>query len=468
MENAIPPGLVEQVPQLVVMLLVVGAVLAFFWKLWQANTAFHDKWFERHEQAEKEQMTVIGSNTKASEHVATAVANLAERIGHSAGPDFPILSNPEPPLTHTISTPHPDASIGVPGGRFEPDVTYSRNALLQAGESAAWTIAKYGIDKLHAAGIKGAGARVVVIDTGVDADHPDLAANVDRPSCRSFVPGESFADGNGHGSHCMGIICADDNGGGVVGVAPDAKVSVAYKGLSNAGSGGDNGLANAITTAADLPGHRIFSMSFGSSQESRAISNALRYAKAKGHWLVAAAGNAGPGSVNWPGALPEVVCVGATDPNDRVAGFSSANEFVDVGFGGVQILSTIPGGRYAPMSGTSMATPGVAGVLALAAGELVRLGLPIPDQDVMAAVLYATCRDVGDPGRDNGVGYGIVQPAEFVAALVKKAGGGGPKPPTPSDPPAEWSIDYNDLTADAKARLGRSGVVGFKMAVQVA
>lgn len=445
----IPPGLVASVPQLVVMVLVVGAILAFMWRLWQSNQAFHDKWFERHELAEKEQMAVIGSNTKASEHVAQAVAHLADRIGtHSPGPDFPSLLKPEQPVTHTIASPaaNDPPHIGVPGGVFEPDYTVSLNVLQQTGETAAWTVPRYGIDKLHAAGVKGKGAQVVVIDTGVDAAHPDLKPNTDTVNSRSFVAGQSIFDGNGHGSHCGGIVAADDNAVGVVGVAPDATVTH-MKGLSNAGSGGDGGLASAIRAAADLPGHRILSMSFGSNGQSGPITEAIRYAKGRGHWLVAAAGNAGPGSINWPGALPEVVCVGALDDQDRVANFSSANDAVDVGFGGVQILSTVPGGRYAKYDGTSMATPGVAGLLALAAGELLRLGVQkLPPQDDMTEVLYACCRDVGRPGRDPGAGYGLPEPKLFLDAMVKRfAPATPPKPPVepPVEPPKEKPFVLN-------------------------
>lgn len=435
MEQVIPPGLVEQVPQLVVMLLVVGAILGFMWKLWQSSTAFHDKWFERHELAEKEQMAVVGNNTRASEKVAEAVGHLAERIkgdGH-----FPSLTGEH--MTHSIASPPTEPHIGVPGGRFEPDVTYTSRGLFALGETAAWTIARYGIDQLHAAGVKGDGAHVVVIDTGIDPNHPDLKPNF--AGGQSFVPGESYADGAGHGTHCSGIVAADDNGAGVKGVAPDAKV-MAHKGLNNRGSGAGGWLAGGIRAAADLPGHRILSMSFGADGEDPQISAAIRYALSKGHWAIAAAGNSGPGSVNWPGALPEVVCVAALDQNDRVASFSSANDFVDVGFGGVGILSTIPGGRYAAYDGTSMATPGVAGVAALAVGELLKKNLPIPPQAVMAEVLYATCKDIGEPGRDNGAGYGLVQPAEFIAKLVERVQGTLPPPvvPPPVPPPADTRV----------------------------
>lgn len=448
----IPPGLVDRVPELVVLVLVIGAILGFMWKIWQANTAFHDKWFERHEAAEKEQMQVIGHNTKASEHVAEAVSRLAEKIGRT-NTEFPLLT--QDAMTHSIASPPRDGetNIGTPDGHFEPPVSYSALALFQSGETAAWTIARYGIDKLHAQGIKGAGAKVAVIDTGLD-QHPDLVSNLDVAGSRNFVPRETIQDVNGHATHCGGIVAADDNGRGVVGVAPDAKV-VQFKGLSNAGNGVGSWLAGGIRAAADDPTVHILSCSFGSGAEDPQITAAVRYAVQKGKWVFAAAGNSGPGSINWPGALPEVVCVGALDRNDRVAGFSSANQFVDVGFGGVAILSTIPGNRYAPYDGTSMATPGVAGVGALAVGELLKSGLPIPSQDVMTEVLYSTCRDIGTPGRDNGAGYGLVQPAEFITALVARVRAGQPPVSPPTPPPAgdTRTINIADLQAKGVKRI---------------
>lgn len=458
MDHFIPPGLVEQVPQLVVMLLLVSLIFGFMWKLWQSQSGLVKEIVNRHEAMEKEQMQVLANNTDVIGQKTSAINHLADilkdfghevrRLGEKIDP--PYLRED---MTHSIASPSPEPHIGVPGGRFEPDKTYSARRLFAMGEAAAWTVARYGIDKLHEAGVKGGGAQVVVIDTGIDPAHQDLKPNL--AGGQSFVPSESYADGNGHGSHCSGIVAADDNGAGVKGVAPDAKVT-AHKGLNNRGSGAGGWLANAIRSAADLSGHRILSCSFGADAEDSQISAAVRYAVGKGQWVFAAAGNSGPGSVNWPGALPEVVCVAALDQNDRVAGFSSANDFVDVGFGGVAILSTIPGGRYATYDGTSMATPGVAGVAALAVGELVKKGLPIPPQAVMAEVLYATCRDIGVPGWDNGAGYGLVQPAEFIAKLVEKVQGSQPPvvPPVPQPPAGETrTINIADLQAKGVKRI---------------
>lgn len=410
----IPPELAHNVPQLVVMVIVVSAVLLFGWRALRLVVEMIGGGMGRIEAALTRMAEELRALTGATKSQATTFDTLTHEV-------------------HAMSH-HEDLQIGVPGGRFEPEIEYSRAKLqqMQSSDRAPWTHKLGGIDQLHARGIRGKGAVVVVIDTGMDARHEDLNANFDLGRSRSFT-GEPLTDVNGHGTHCTGIVCADNQGIGTLGVAPDA-LSIHGKGLSDRGSGAGSWLAGAIRYCADISGHKIFSLSFGAPAEDRAITDAIRYAISKGHWVVAAAGNSGPGSINWPGALEEVVCVAATTPTDTVASFSSANDFVDVGWGGTSILSTLPNNRYGEMSGTSMATPGVAGIAALAAGELLRLGLPIPTQKVMAEVLYSTAKDIGTPGRDPGAGHGRVQPAEFIAELVRRVQAGQPKPDPKPEP----------------------------------
>lgn len=385
--------------------------------------ATFDRIIERHEGIEVQQSQNLRDGHR---EMSTALRELTKQLGRG---DEVFRTLAQEHTEHPImrQTDQPEYHIGLPPGHEEPDEILSRTRI--AGEVRPWTWSEFGIDALCEAGIRGRGATVVVIDTGTDLGHSDLAPNTNAAASRSFT-GEPLHDGNGHGTHCCGIVAADDNGTGVQGVAPDAKL-VAMKGLSNQGSGYGSWLANAIRAAADLPGHKILSMSFGAGGEDPVISAAIRDAYAKGCWLVAAAGNDGPGSINWPGALDEVVCVASTDKGGRVSGFSSANEFVDVGFGGRDILSTYPGNRLATMSGTSMATPGVAGVLALAVGELIKAGRPIPHQSKMCEILYATC--TAPDQRNNYTGYGLVRPAKFIAAMLA-AGGAVNPPPVNPDP----------------------------------
>jgi len=418
---------------------VIAVVLYFAWRMQREQRSVTDRqnelidrWWTRHEDDEEHQRQTVEKLADNIHANTAALAELAASI-RTQSPTFPTLAHEAHDMrTHTADSDH-EYHIGLPPesrdpGSWEPEPGEILGRTRITGESTPWTHAEFGIDALYQAGVRGAGAVVVVIDTGIDPNHTDLKPNHDASKSKSFT-GELLNDGNGHGTHCCGIVAADDNGSGVRGVAPDATV-IAMKGLSNQGSGYGSWLSAAIRAAADLPGHKILSMSFGAGGEDPAISEAIRYAHSKGCWLFAAAGNEGPGSVNWPGALDEVVCVASTDKGGGVSSYSSANDAVDVGFGGRDILSTYPGNRLATLSGTSMATPGVAGVAALAVGELLKAGKPIPSQEAMKKVLYETCSDPA--GRNIYTGYGLVQPAKFIRAMVSAGGPVNPPPVTPA------------------------------------
>ena len=233
---------------------------------------------------------------------------------------------------------------------------------------------------------------VGVIDTGVDLDHPDLAANlwrnpdeipgngvdddgngfVDDVHGYDFVNGDSDPDDDhGHGSHCAGTIGAvGNNGVGVAGV--NWSVSLAsLKVLGSNGSGSLWGLAEAILYAAEkrIP---VLNASLGCDGCNVSyVRAALDTYEASGGLFVAAAGNSGKNndaSPHYPSSHTQdaVISVAATDSGDRLAGFSNYGaQSVDVAAPGVGILSTTPGGNYASFNGTSMAAPHVAGAVAL-------------------------------------------------------------------------------------------------------
>lgn len=227
----------------------------------------------------------------------------------------------------------------------------------------------------------GRGVRVAVLDTGLDLAHPDLAG---RPIVsRSFVQGEEVQDRHGHGTHCVGTACGPrtPSVGAGYGVAYGAEIHVG-KVLSNEGYGADGGILSGISWAV-ANGCRVVSMSLGSATQpgqpySQIYERVAMRALSQGTLIVAAAGNESMRSrgavrpVGHPANCPSILAVGAVSSNGTVADFSTgtvdAVGAVDVVGPGVDILSSWPmPQRNRRISGTSMATPHVAGVAALIA-----------------------------------------------------------------------------------------------------
>jgi subtilisin family serine protease len=237
--------------------------------------------------------------------------------------------------------------------------------------------------------------KIGVIDTGVDYNHPDLAANVwtnpgeipgngiddDANGYVDDVHGYDFAnndgdpfDDNGHGSHCSGTMAGvGNNNVGVTGVNWNAKI-VGIKFLSGSGSGSTDGAIGGIQYAI-VVGTRLTSNSWGGGGFSQALLDAINAAGAAGQLFVAASGNSSANtdvSPHYPSSYnsPYIIAVAATDHNDNLASFSNYGATtVDIAAPGVNILSTLPGNSYGLLSGTSMATPHVSGVVALAMGR---------------------------------------------------------------------------------------------------
>ncbi|HWS32323.1 MAG TPA: S8 family serine peptidase [Actinoplanes sp.] len=259
----------------------------------------------------------------------------------------------------------------------------------------------------------GAGVVVAVVDTGVDANHPDLRGNVLSGYDAVTNRAGTSRDGNGHGTHVAGTIAAlTGNDVGVSAVAPDARI-LPVKVLSDSGSGSMADAAEGIVWAADN-GAQIINMSLGGTTKVAAVSNAIAYARGKGVTVVAAAGNerAQGSPVSYPGADAGVIAVAATDSTDKVAAYSNAGSHVDVAAPGSAIWSTYPtalGKSYAQLSGTSMAAPHVAAAAALLKSLQPRL---TPDQ--IESALKTSAVDLGPKGFDEDYGYGRI---DAVAAL---------------------------------------------------
>jgi len=205
--------------------------------------------------------------------------------------------------------------------------------------------------------------RIAIVDTGVQYDHPDLAGKVVRGY--DFVDDDSDPyDGNGHGTHCAGIAAAvTDNGRGIAGIAPNATI-YAVRVLDDNGSGTLDDVANGIIHAADN-GADVISLSLGAPVGATTLRNAVDYAWNSGSVVVAAAGNSGTSLPSYPAYYDNAIAVAATDSNDNKASFSNYGSWVDVAAPGVDIYSTYTGSSYRSLSGTSMATPHVAGLAGL-------------------------------------------------------------------------------------------------------
>ncbi len=243
----------------------------------------------------------------------------------------------------------------------QPVQVQGRGAKVQPAQSVPWGVAKIGADRVSASNNA---VEVAVLDTGIQLDHPDLSANI-AGSYNAIRPGASATDKNGHGTHVAGTVAALNNAIGVVGVAPAVRL-YAVKVLGDSGYGYVSDIIEGIDWAIGH-GAEVINMSLGTSVDVQALHDAVIRAFDAGVTVVAAAGNSGPAdnTVNYPARYPEVIAVAATDQNDALASFSSRGPEVDVAAPGVSILSTYKGSWYATLSGTSMATPHVAGTAAL-------------------------------------------------------------------------------------------------------
>jgi thermitase len=270
----------------------------------------------------------------------------------------------------------------------------------------------------------GDGTKVAILDTGVANVHDDIASQV--VGYANFVSADTKEDPKanpedkyGHGTHVAGIVAAKYNNKiGVAGVCPDCSI-LDVKVLNDSGSGSSSVIANGISWAADN-GAKIINMSLGQRVSSRTLEAAVNYAWNKGVVIVAAAGNAGTQAKIYPGAYPNVIAVAATDNKDNKASFSTYGKWVDVAAPGVNVYSTFPNhefllgtqnGRsmgYDVASGTSMASPVVAGVAAL-----VWASQASPDKDSVRAKIESTADPI--PGTGTNWARGRVNACKAVA-----------------------------------------------------
>ena len=273
-------------------------------------------------------------------------------------------------------------------------------AILPRGDvpATAEQTTPWGIDRVNAKKAwettRGAGVKVAVVDTGIDFTHTDLKV---AGGFNTIDPDVSFKDDNGHGTHVAGTIAGIDNGDGVVGVSPDVTL-YGVKVLSASGSGTFADVIEGIQWTVEN-GMHIANFSLGASRGTQALEDAVNAAAEAGVAIIAAAGNSGR-SVGFPAAYPGALAVAASNSGDGVAGFSSRGPEVDVIAPGVGINSTWMGGGYRSISGTSMATPHVVGLAALAVAARGINGI-----DAIRKALKDAASPIGDfPAEQQGAG----------------------------------------------------------------
>ena len=317
---------------------------------------------------------------------------------------------------------------------------------------ASWGVKQIGAGDVHTAGNTGQGVKVGVIDTGIDYTHPDLVG-VYAGGYDIINNDPDPFDDYGHGTLVAGIIAANMNGQGVVGVAPDAEI-YAYKVLDANGEGDYSDLIAALERATLVDHVDVINMSLGGTEDTQALADEVAAVYARGAIMVAASGNVNPFDwqqllygcpVAFPGAYPQVFATTFTNPDDALTGYSCTGPEVDFAAPGDLINSTAstgscplcaPSGYRADLSGTSFASPHLAGTVALVlAHGITNAGDPTTLADDVKAHLCAnTTQGFGvlstpiaptDPRYAQYFGCGVVNAKKALIDNPPPTGGGG-------------------------------------------
>ena len=231
-----------------------------------------------------------------------------------------------------------------------------------SAQMIGWEIKKLNIDRQWTYS-EGRGVIVAVIDTGCDLEHIDIKNNLLK-GINIIDKSKDPQDDNGHGSHVCGMIAAENNGLGMVGVSPKVKI-LPVKALDSKGNGSLRNVIEGIIWAADA-GADFITMSLGASNSNDQLEKAIQYASLKGSVVFAAAGNSGENTeILYPARYKNVISIGAIDENLSRTSFTCSGEDLDFLSPGHNIFSIAPNNGYAIMSGTSMSNPFAVGCAAL-------------------------------------------------------------------------------------------------------
>ncbi|WP_227521954.1 S8 family serine peptidase [Bacillus solitudinis] len=305
----------------------------------------------------------------------------------------------------TVSIP----AVAMKGLQKNPTIAVIEpDSVVNVTQTQDWGITQTQAPTAWESGFTGKGVNIAVVDTGI-APHEDLVIS-GGASFTAYTT--SYSDDNGHGTHAAGIIGARNNNFGTVGIAPEVNL-YAVKALDSNGSGYLSdviaGIDWSITNKMD-----IINLSLGSTSHSSTLQQVVDKAYNQGILVVAAAGNNGTiegleDTVNYPARYASAIAVAATDSSNNRASFSATGNTVEVAAPGVGIVSTYLGNRYVQMSGTSMATPYTAGNLAL-----LKQANPTLTHAELRLKLQENLIDLGDSGKDNWFGHGLIQAPKLV------------------------------------------------------
>lgn len=354
--------------------------------------------------------------------------------------------------------------------------------------TSSWGVQYIGSQPVHSQGINGAGVKIAVLDTGIDYNHEDLDGN--------FKGGYDFVNNDPdpwddncltfsktcHGTHVSGIVAAEHNDIGIVGVAPGASI-YAVKILDAGGFGYASLVVSGIEWAIDN-NMNIISMSIESTENSTAVLDAVNVAYNSGILLVAAAGNTKGGAVMYPAAYDSVIAVTAIDQNGQRASFSPIDQRIEIAAPGVGIYSTVCinadlshciQSGYGFLSGTSMAAPHVTGVAALIFSTNFHdvNGDGSRNNKDVREIIRNTAFDAGCSGDDNVYGHGIVdasnallgtssvpRPGMITCTLERTKGSPTVDTRKVDLPQGDYSVDIHSVDMKGvKVRVYENGVI---------
>jgi subtilisin family serine protease len=370
----------------------------------------------------------------AYDEVSTDARALSERLFRNdhAGGDLVVVTEvagaPTFTVVEDVDTPQEaESALRDAGTPSLLAVDWQEEATLTAvtGPLPQWPVTALGLNSAWTSST-GTGVTVAVVDSGVAA-HPDIPNLLPGFSSVGGSITAGQADTYGHGTHVAGIIAAGSDGVGTTGVAHNARILPirAFAGTSAPVADVATGIVKAVQEGA-----QVINMSFGFTSENAALTAAIDYAVANNVILVAATGNEA-NVVRWPAADPRVIAVGATKEDGNLWSWSNTGTQVDVVAPGRNVYSTVVANQYFPgvggvtdgsysyalASGTSMATPHVAGVAALVISRH-----PEATRDQVAGFLTSSATDKGTTGFDTSYGWGLVDPVGALAAADSALG----------------------------------------------